>query len=380
VNHATPEPTPDTNALRVTVTTANAPGAVALIQLHGSGTRNALQQLTGVHDFSLSRVKLVDFLGVDHISIDQGIAVLLRDDWAQLQPHGSTRIVSLLLEHLRSLGAIIDDPHATTSYGNLDARSLYPEARSRLEAHALRAIAHASSPAAIPLLLSQTTELWSKWLRIHERHKDLKVAAIILLLRSATLQRLIDPPTVAVVGRPNVGKSTLSNRVLGSGASLVADEPGTTRDWVGGLAEHQGISLRWLDTPGLRSTSDDIEQRAIELAGPIVAAADIVIALRSPDLDWPDASALRREPDLWCINQCDRLPDAAPLKSKVGSRAKPLRISGKTGQGVDTMLTRVTALLGLDDAISQPTPWAFDAALQRIVRSHDWEELRRWIV
>lgn len=373
-------PEPDTHALRVTVATANAPGAVALIQLHGSGTRAALQQITGKQDFSLSRVKLVDFLGVDHISIDQGIAVLLRDDWAQLQPHGSTRIVSLLLEHLRSLGAIIDDEHAATSQENFDARSLYPEARCRLEAHALRAIAHASSPAAIPLLLSQTTELWGNWLRIHERHKDLKAAAILLQLRSAALQRLIDPPTVAIVGRPNVGKSTLSNRVLGSGASLVADEPGTTRDWVGGLAEHQGVSLRWLDTPGLRSTSDEIEQRAIELAQPIVAAADLVIALRSPDLDWPEPTMLRRKPDLWCINQCDRLPAAAPLKSKRGSRANPLRISGQTGEGMDAMLTRVLTLLGLDEMTARPWPWAFDAALQRIIQSHDWPELRRWLV
>ena len=371
---------PDKHALRVTVATANAPGAVALIQLQGSAVRAALQQITGKQDFSPGRVRLVDFRSLDHSSIDQGIAVLLRDDWAQLQPHGSTRIVALLLEHLRELGAIIDDEHASTSREDFDARSLYPEARSRLEAHALRAIAHASSPAAIGLLLSQTTELWANWLRIHERHKDLKTAAVLLQLRSATLQRLIDPPTVAIVGRPNVGKSTLSNRVLGSGASLVADEPGTTRDWVGGLAEHRGVSLCWLDTPGLRSTIDDIERRAIDLAGPMVAAADLVIALRSPELDWPEPAMLPRKPDLWCINQCDRLPVTAPLKSKRGSRANPLRISGQTGEGVDAMLTRVLKLLVLDEMNARPWPWAFDAPLQRIVRSQDWPELRRWLV
>jgi hypothetical protein len=74
------------------------------------------------------------------------------------------------------------------------------------------------------------------------------------------------------------------------------------------------------------------------------------------------------------------LRDAASPDAQTGSRANPLRISGKTGEGVDAMLTRVKALLGLDDAISRPTPWAFDAALERVVRLHDWPELRRWFV
>ncbi|NJL31882.1 MAG: GTP-binding protein [Phycisphaerales bacterium] len=59
---------------------------------------------------------------------------------------------------------------------------------------------------------------------------------------------------VVVAGQPNVGKSTLMNKMLGRSASLVADLPGTTRDWVAGWVELEGVALHWMDTPGLRHT------------------------------------------------------------------------------------------------------------------------------
>ena len=151
------------------------------------------------------------------------------------------------------------EPGKTYYYRSVDwgAPSLYPEAGDRLEAESLAAMARAASPAAIDLLAHQPS-LWRMALRRHsaggghdpdhagagsltDRHR------VQILGRSEVLDRLIDPSLVVVVGQPNVGKSTLTNQMLGRSVSIVADLPGTTRDWVAGLAEISGSSS--IDAP-----------------------------------------------------------------------------------------------------------------------------------
>ena len=73
----------DAPAPRVSFATVHSPGAVGLVGLHGEGIESLLARLTGVDRWPPSRVKLVDLGG-----IDQGLAVRLREDWAQLMPHG----------------------------------------------------------------------------------------------------------------------------------------------------------------------------------------------------------------------------------------------------------------------------------------------------
>src|SRR5690606_37975884 len=101
---------------------------------------------------------------------------------------------------------------------------------STIEADMLATITAASSPAAVDRLLDQP-QRWREALA----QNDLDLPHILNL--TARLDRLIHPATVVLVGKPNVGKSTLTNHMLGRSVSLVADLPGTTRDWVAGLAE-----------------------------------------------------------------------------------------------------------------------------------------------
>jgi small GTP-binding protein len=334
--------------VRVTVTTASTAGAVALIQLHGRGAADLLSRVTGKSDWIVARVRLSDLAGVD-----EGLAVLLRDDWGQLMPHGGPRVVHKLLDRLLELGACYDAEPA--------ARELYPEAASDLEADMLATLARAASPAAIDLLLAQPA-LWERWER--ERHEP----PADILRRSDALDRLVTPPTVVVVGRPNVGKSTLTNRMLGRTASIVADLPGTTRDWVAGLADIQGVAVRWLDTPGLRDSGDPIEQRAIALAQRVVAEADVLIAMREPEIEWPEKESLPREPDLWITNKSDIRSDeeretaSVPVGSLAVSRSS-IRISAATGQGIPDLQRAILARLSLADL--SPRVWAFSPSLRR---------------
>src|SRR5438128_12607552 len=87
-------------------------------------------------------------------------------------------------------------------------------------------------------------------------------------------------PTVVIVGRPNVGKSTLFNRITGKRRSIVGDEPGITRDRIEGLAEYKGRRFELIDTGGLVFHDDDyIPSQILKQARVALAKADHIIFL-----------------------------------------------------------------------------------------------------
>jgi tRNA modification GTPase len=186
----------------------------------------------------------------------------------------------------------------------------------------------------------------------------------------------VHPPTVALVGAANVGKSTLTNRVLGRSASITADLPGTTRDWVGGLAELATdighLAVRWIDTPGLRETGDAIERRAIELARAVIAAADVVIAVHAHDADAAPDAAGRADLMIW------NKRDAAPMPKD--RRDRWVAVSALSGEGVEAMSQRIARLLGLDAASIGPAPlWAFSPTLRRWLAAPESVDLSAYL-
>ncbi|MEM9753124.1 MAG: GTPase [Planctomycetota bacterium] len=332
-----------------TTSTAPTPGAVAIIELRGDETPGVLDRAFGISiGLEVGTVRLANFS-----DIDEGLVVRIAPTAWQLMPHGGPRIVQRLLEALEQAGA--------TRGGATDAVKLYPEADSPIEADALLAIAHASSPAAIDRLAKQP-QAWRDWFASPAGSAPHPPSS------SDPRDRLLVPPTVVVVGRPNVGKSTLLNALVGRTAALVADLPGTTRDWVGSTVElvakgsdplADAVAVRWLDTPGLRSSDDAVEQAAIAAARDAIQRADVLVVLRSPDIDWPDADALPREADLRVLNKADTRPD--------GFSAEPgvLPISAKHRDGLDRLAEAVLGTLGLPDPPNATEPWAFSETLRR---------------
>lgn len=321
--------------------TARQPGAVAIFGLDGdpSELERVLTRLTGRDGWPVGPLRLVDLAG-----IDSGLAGRITERSAQLMPHGGLRVVQRLEGWLVAHGV---GPAAAG-----DSRAAYPEAATDLDAAVLHAIARAASPAAIDRLARQPA------LRAHARAGG--AAPSVDPAVQAMLNRLVEPPTVVVVGRPNAGKSTLLNRLTGRGSALVSDVPGTTRDWVGALVEltpaggdplRDAVAVSWLDTPGLRGADEgagDVERRAIALARRLVASADLLIALRSPDVDWPDPAALPREPDLRVLNKCD-------LNGAGGWAGGVLSISARDDRSVELLTQAVLERLGVldvpDDAL-----------------------------
>jgi GTP-binding protein len=156
-------------------------------------------------------------------------------------------------------------------------------------------------------------------------------------------------PRVAVVGRPNVGKSTLVNRILGARIAIVEDKPGVTRDRTEHLAEWLGQPFVLVDTGGWEHQAQGMAARIVDQAEQAVAAADLVlfvvdVTVGMLDDDERYAKVIRRAgvPAIVVANKVDsekREPDVAVLWNL--GMGEPAGISARHGRGVGDLLDRV---------------------------------------
>jgi len=146
--------------------------------------------------------------------------------------------------------------------------------------------------------------------------------------------------TIAIIGRPNVGKSTLLNALLAEERAIVTPIPGTTRDTVEEEASLGGIPVRWIDTAGLRRPCDPVEAEGVRRTERAIDRSDLVLCLldRGEPLAAEDREILERTwdvPSMLVVNKSD-LPDR--LGGDVpGSFEEELDVSAKTGDGIDDL-------------------------------------------
>lgn len=274
--------------------------------------------------------------------IDTALVVRVSETLLWLLPHGGPRIVQRLVQWLVALGI---RPLAQS-----DPAVSYPEARSSTDALALAAVSRAASPLAIDLLLDQHRR-WEQ----HRLHPCEPIEAITA--RSRQLDHLIVPPLVVVVGRPNVGKSTLTNALLGREASIISNVQGTTRDYVLTQLDLAGLVVRWCDTPGRHDAVDPTEREAIAVSAGLINAADCLISAAAPGIDWPD---LPRTPDLSVCLKSDLFETVPP---ETVSMAGIQRLSARAGVGLAKFVGQVRDYLVPPTARNHPGPWRFDHRL-----------------
>lgn len=145
--------------------------------------------------------------------------------------------------------------------------------------------------------------------------------------------------TLAIVGRPNVGKSSLFNRLIEKDRAIVTDIPGTTRDTVSESASLNGIPVRFVDTAGIREGEDRVEQLGIERSYQAMADADLtLVVLDASEPFHPDderllARATRRVVIANKVDVGDNVPDTA------------VRVSALTGEGIDALRESIAAAM-----------------------------------
>ena len=152
------------------------------------------------------------------------------------------------------------------------------------------------------------------------------ISRIGLLLSTAESGRVLrEGVRVAIVGRPNVGKSSLLNRLLGMERAIVSPIPGTTRDTIEESACLRGILFRLTDTAGLRETGDPVEREGVDRAFRAIEQADLVLHILDASAEFTEPELRPRE--ILVANKTDLSPHNARLP------ANAVRVSAKTGAG-----------------------------------------------
>ena len=198
-------------------------------------------------------------------TIDDAIAAMTDPNTVDLNIHGGAWVVHSVLDLARRSGFHVHESAPLP---------LPPQAidgDSELEREILAYLPLAKTELGVQALLAQP-QAWEALKRFPPGADELR-----RILTDATLHHLLYPPTVAIVGIANAGKSTLANQLFGQEHSITADLPGTTRDWVGEIANIEGLPVMLLDTPGLRLTHDPIEQAAIERSSFEIIRAQLVV-------------------------------------------------------------------------------------------------------
>ena len=155
-------------------------------------------------------------------------------------------------------------------------------------------------------------------------------------------------PIIAVVGRPNVGKSTLFNKLIGKRLSIVDDTPGVTRDRIYGDTEWRSRKVMMIDTGGIEPKTDDVilagmrsqAQLAIDMANVIIMVVDLHCGVTATDAEI--AAMLQRsgKPVVVCVNKCDKVGDVPPEFYEFYNLGlgDPIAVSSLHGHGTGDLL------------------------------------------
>ena len=179
----------------------------------------------------------------------------------------------------------------------------------------------------------------------------------------------------AILGRPNAGKSSLMNALVGYDRAIVTDIPGTTRDTIEEKAVLGGVLLRLVDTAGLRVSEDPVEQLGIRRARDAGSSARLVLAVL-------DGSRPLTEEDDAVLEAASRAEHVLVLRSKadlpaVWERADALPVSARTGEGLPALEAAVAALYPPDEAVPAGETITSPRQAEAVARALDYVEAAR---
>ena len=381
------------NDIIAAIATAPGRGGIGVVRVSGEGLLTFAEALTGYMP-SPRRAALSGFLAADEVAIDQGILLYFPaphsftgEDVLELQGHGGPVVLQMLLARCLELGARLAEP------GEFSQRAFLNDKLDLVQAEAIADLIEATTTAAarsalrslsgefsreVAALVARLTELRmlvEATLDFPEEEIDIlrdtdaaeRLSAIrgdlASLLERARAGRLLRSGLhVVLAGLPNVGKSSLLNRLAGEERAIVTEVAGTTRDAVRETIQIEGIPLHIIDTAGLRETDDVVEKIGIERAWAEIQRADVVLQLidvRGGETPADHAIAVRLPAAVERIvveNKCDLAGRAAArfvengrvhvrLSAKSGDgigllHDELLRVAGWSGHGEDVVLAR----------------------------------------
>jgi len=345
------------------VSTPPGEGAVALIRISGPDSLGLLDKVFRGRGTVLTprRATCGEIVENDAV-VDQVLTTVFRapssytgEDMVEIGCHGGILLAAHVLELVLKAGARAAEP------GEFTQRAFLNGKLDLTRAEAVMDLISARTPLALRSAAEQlagrlgdeiaglradilgTVAHVEAWIDFSEEGIDPATGAVLLekisasgarvaaLLATADDGRILrEGVRVAIVGRPNAGKSSLLNRLLGMERAIVSAVPGTTRDTIEETACLRGILFRLTDTAGLRETDDPVEREGVQRAHQVIDRADLVLHVI-------DATAVENEfplgeREILVANKCDLLPPGTALPE--GS----VPVSSLTGDGLSDLL------------------------------------------
>ena len=325
---------------------------------------------------------LCDFLDTESRSLDSGIAIFYAaprsytgEDVLELQGHGGLAVLQLLLRRCLELGARPARPGEFTERAFLNDKLDLAQAES--VADLIDASSEAAARSAMRSLAGEFSERIAKLNRalvelrsLVEATLDFPEEEINFLERSGAQQKLEhlrdevrgllaeaeqgkilrDGAKVVLMGQPNVGKSSLMNRLTGEEVAIVTEIPGTTRDPLRYELAIEGVPVHVIDTAGLRAATDAVEKIGIERAWREIQQADLALlvvdatATSEAHVQVPAevSSSLKK---IIVFNKIDLL-NAAPASNSKPQGDGVVWVSAKTGKGMHSLRAAILSSIG----------------------------------
>jgi len=314
------------------------------------------------------------------------------EDLVEIAAHGSPVVLDLLLRRALALGARLAEPGEFTRRAFLAGRLDLTQAeavRDLIEAQTLTQARQAASQmgGALSHRVAPVKQSLTELVALLEAGIDFAEDDIDVTPKMEIARRLsdLDPPlraleatfargrivhdglTLAIVGRPNVGKSSLFNRLAERDRAIVTATPGTTRDLVTHRVSLDGIPVELVDTAGLREGREEAEQLGIARSREALADAALVLVVLDATEPLNDEerrllAAVEGRPALVAVNKCDLKPrcDLKPAAIAAGAESAlevpapgALYTSALTGEGIPALRERIVAL-ATGGAASEP--------------------------
>jgi tRNA modification GTPase len=368
------------------VATAPGAGALAVVRLSGAASHRILHALApGLQTLPAARVATLAELRdpVDGDALDRAVVTLYAapasftgEDAVEISCHGGRLIPALVLEACVQAGARVAEPGEFTRRAYLNGKLDLVQAEAVADITAARsAAAHRAALGQLERGLSdRVSALRAELLRLEAllaHHIDFpeeddapvpldrvaeaagEVAARLdaLLVTAPEGELLRDGAVTVLAGRPNVGKSSLFNALLGEERAIVTEVPGTTRDALEASVQMEGYPFRLVDTAGLRDSDDRVERLGVEVARRHLGRADIVLlCVEAGHPAGADESAFVAEvgdvPVVLVRTKAD-LPGPAPAEEEGPAEryAGAVQVSVVDGRGLDVVRSLLPRLV-----------------------------------
>ena len=344
--------------------------SVAVIRISGSSSFKIAKKLTRTKkDRDHHEVALLLIKNKEGVDLDKGLFTFFispnsytGEDVVEISCHGNQLVVGLIISRCIQLGARIAEP------GEYTKRAFLNDKVSLSQAESIGALISSKSEEAIIQNLKNIEGGSSKMVvsikdslvrALSNVEHELDVSEYELFDNSITKEtikliennilkckNLLDSFAagtayssgfrVVIVGRPNVGKSTLMNALVGINKSIVSSEPGTTRDVITHEVRLGGLPVTLLDTAGIRETKSKIEAEGVSRATGEIGRASAIISLFCHNIEPVENIDLTGH--ISVFNKCD-------LKKDKGSFHADVSVSAKTGSGVEELKNLITKTL-----------------------------------